>query len=209
MKLKICGLKYKDNISQLAALNVDMIGFIFYKQSSRFVANELDDIAFENLPKQIKKVAVFVDETLENILNINQKYAFDFIQLHGNETPDFCKELNKYNLSIIKAFSLNESFDFSITEHYQPYCSYFLFDTKGKEKGGNGFSFNWGSLKNYQLNTPFLLSGGIGTDNIQDALQLKYPQLAGFDINSKIEIAPALKSVEHAKYIIETIKKTT
>jgi len=206
MKIKVCGLKYKDNITQIAVLDVDMLGFIFYKKSSRYVGNDIDKTLLNNLAKHIKKVAVFVDEPAENILSIQQQYEFDFIQLHGDETTNDCKVLKSLGINIIKAFSVDEFFDFSKTKPYQPYCNYFLFDTKGKEKGGNGYVFNWALLNQYTFDTPFLLSGGIGADNMHDALQVSHPQLSGFDINSKIEISPAIKSVQQVKYIIEQVK---
>jgi phosphoribosylanthranilate isomerase len=207
MQVKICGLKYSENIKQIAALNVDMLGFIFYKKTVRYVADDLDASMLKNLPKHIKKVAVFVDESLDNILTIQKRYAFDFIQLHGNESSEFCKQLQESDVKIIKAFSVDENFDFTTTTAYEPYCSYFLFDTKGKEKGGNGFAFDWKLLESYQGNFPFLLSGGIGADNIHDVLELKHSQLAGIDFNSKIETTPAVKSVEQAKYILNQLKK--
>lgn len=207
MKIKICGLKYKENIMQLSSLKVDLFGFIFYDHSIRNAADELDSEVLINLPKKIKKVAVFVDSTLDTIERIQLQYKFDFIQLHGSESSEFCREVLKLKAKIIKVFLIDDSFDFSQLKVYQPYCSYFLFDTKGKNKGGNGIAFNWNLLEKYTLDTPFFLSGGIGLQNIQNALQLKHPQFKGVDVNSKVEKAPAKKSVEKIKELIKRIKE--
>jgi phosphoribosylanthranilate isomerase len=209
MKLKICGMKYDENIRQLAQLDVDMLGFIFYPRSSRFVDNELNIQVLDDLPKQIEKVAVFVDEPTTELLSTIKPYGFDYIQLHGNESPADCEALQRNNIKIIKAFSVDADFDFSTTAPYEAYCEYFLFDTKGLEKGGNGLTFNWRLLDNYRLTTPFFLSGGIGVENIEEALHIKHPQFSGVDINSKIELAPALKSFEHANYIVKQINQNT
>jgi phosphoribosylanthranilate isomerase len=206
MKIKICGLKYKYNIRQVAALDVDFLGFIFYPKSTRFVQNELDEKVIKALPKQIKTVAVFVDEQPDFILSTCQKYTFNFVQLHGNESLLLCEKLKNQNIKIIKAFSIDENFDFSSTHAYEPFCQYFIFDTKGEKRGGNGFSFDWTLLQNYKGNTPFLLSGGIGLENVDDVFKLNHSQLAGIDLNSKIEIAPGLKSVGKANTIIQKFK---
>jgi len=206
MLIKICGLKIPTNISELATLNIDMMGFIFYEKSPRFVGEHIDKSFMQSIPKSIRKVGVFVDEDEKIVFQKIEDYGLDVVQLHGNESVSYCEKLKAKNISIIKAFQVDDAFDFSQLAPYQKNCDYFLFDTKGKEKGGNGISFNWNVLSNYQLDTVFLLSGGIGVENIEEALSIIHPQLVGFDINSKIEVEPALKSVELAKILTTKIK---
>jgi phosphoribosylanthranilate isomerase len=206
MLIKICGLKIPSNIIELATLNIDMMGFIFYEKSPRFVGEHFDKNFMQSLPKSIRKVGVFVDEDEKMVLQKIEDYGLDVVQLHGNESVAYCEKLKAKNIRIIKAFQIDDVFDFSQLAPYQKICDYFLFDTKGKEKGGNGISFNWEVLNNYQLDTPFLLSGGIGVENLEEALSIIHPQLVGFDINSKIEVEPALKSVELANILTTKIK---
>ncbi|MCK5637993.1 MAG: phosphoribosylanthranilate isomerase, partial [Flavobacteriaceae bacterium] len=157
MKLKICGMKYPDNIKSVATLQPDYLGFIFYEKSKR----NFDGIIPE-IPNQIKKTGVFVNATKEFILEKVKRYNLKVVQLHGNESVSFCKEMRQNNIEVIKVFSVGEVFDFDQLKVYENVCDYFLFDTKGKEKGGNGITFNWKLLDNYSSNKPYFLSGGIG-----------------------------------------------
>ena len=205
MKVKICGLKFEENIINIVAEQPDFIGFIFYEKSARFVT-DLEVSIIDALPKQINKVGVFVNASVDYILDKVKEFNLDFVQLHGHETVEFCKGLSQQNISIIKAFSIDEQFDFSIIEEYQNYCTYFLFDTATKNYGGSGRSFNWKILKNYQLKTPFFLSGGIGEENIENALSFKHPQLYAMDLNSKLEDYPGFKNLQATKNIIQKIR---
>jgi phosphoribosylanthranilate isomerase len=193
MKLKICGMKYPENILEVSQLLPDYIGFIFWEKSSRYFDGEIPKIN-----KSIKKVGVFVDATLEEIISKIEKYDLDVIQLHGNESPEFCENLKKKNIQIIKVFSVNDDFNFSILEPFENACDYFLFDTKGKLPGGNGITFNWQILKQYKLTKPFFLSGGIGLDEIENIKKLNLPIYA-IDVNSKFEIEAGLKNIELLK----------
>jgi phosphoribosylanthranilate isomerase len=195
MKIKVCGMRDRENIQSLLALKPDFIGFIFYKKSKRFVA----DIPKINFPKEIKKVGVFVNEPIDEIFKILEKHQLDCVQLHGEETPEYCKEMKTKNIEILKAFSINEDFDFSKTASYQKVCDYFLFDTKGKEYGGNGVKFNWEILKEYKGKTPFLLSGGISKTDAIEINKIKIKSFVGVDINSGFELKPALKNIEDIK----------
>lgn len=199
-------MKYPQNIQEIEYLKPDFMGFILYEKSARFVGQHLTKKAFQSIPSSIKKVAVFVDESIDFIENIFQTYPFDFIQLHGHETPEFCKKLNNKGINIIKAFAVNEDFDFTILDDFESYCELFLFDTKGNHFGGNGQSFDWNLLQKYHLNTPFFLSGGIGLDNIQAALNFEHPLLFGIDLNSRLELNTAIKSVEITAQIFKTIR---
>ncbi len=195
-------MKYQDNINQVAALQPDYLGFIFYEKSSRFFEGVIPE-----LPKTIKKVGVFVDASLEFILSKIETHQLNVIQLHGQETPEFCNELRhaeldsaSHPIKIIKVFSIKDHFDFSLLQPFENICDYFLFDTKGKLPGGNGYTFNWDVLKNYPSTTPYFLSGGIGLDEvdiIQSFLQKKESKYClAIDVNSKFEIKPGLKDIE-------------
>jgi phosphoribosylanthranilate isomerase len=206
MLVKICGMKESGNIQAICEHNPDMMGFIFYKKSARYVGDDFDAGQLDELSETLSRVAVFVNESIDVIDEISAIGGFEYVQLHGDESPEYCNGLNKLGVKVIKAFSVNDDFDFELLRSYTPFCDYFLFDTKGAKRGGNGYSFDWNILRKYTLATPFILSGGLGVENICDATKLSFPALAGFDINSKIELAPGLKSVEQAEVIIKTIK---
>jgi len=198
MKVKVCGMRDVANINALTELPIDYIGFIFYKQSKRYVAERVDAL----IPKNIKKVGVFVNETVENIEQIVQAYSLNVIQLHGDETPEFCRRLHQKGYTIFKAFGIDAAFDFKQLTAYAPYCDYFLLDAKGKSYGGNGVQFNWQLLEHYTVEKPFFLSGGIDAASIPTIQTIKHPQLYGIDINSKFEISPALKNIDKIKQAI-------
>lgn len=198
MKIKVCGMREANNISELVALPIDYIGFIFYKKSKRYVAEKVDAL----IPKQIKKVGVFVNETTEKIEQIVQEFDLDIIQLHGDETPEFCQVLSTKGYTIFKAFGIDAAFDFEQLKAYEPYCDYFLLDAKGKSYGGNGVQFDWQLLEHYTIKKPFFLSGGIEVESIPSIQKITHPQLYGIDVNSKFEIAPALKNIDKIKQAI-------
>lgn len=214
MKLKVCGMKYEDNILEVATLSPDYLGFIFYEKSSRYFERIIPQ-----LPKTTKKVGVFVNASLEYILDKINTHHLDLVQLHGEESPQFCSEFKDHldkelvsrgkpdlhfkNIKIIKVFSIKDKFDFSILESYENVCDYYLFDTKGKLPGGNGFTFNWNVLKDYPSSKPYFLSGGIGLETIEtikmffetDASKYCY----AIDINSQFEMEAGLKDIEKLK----------
>lgn len=201
VKLKICGMKFPENIQEIANLQPDFLGFIFYENSTR---NYTDD-TIVSLPSSIKKVGVFVNEKQETILKTIQKYDLNMIQLHGNESESYCLELinqlnhNQLNTNIIKAFSVDDFFSFEWLHQYQM-VDYFLFDTKGKLPGGNGTKFNWQILDKYHLDKPYFLSGGIGLDDSENIKEfLKSPaskRCYALDVNSQFEMEPGLKNKE-------------
>nr|WP_321229990.1 phosphoribosylanthranilate isomerase [uncultured Psychroserpens sp.] len=207
MKLKICGMKYKDNTTEVAQLQPDYLGFIFYENSSRFFDGNIPE-----LPKSIKKTGVFVDASLEFIIEKIKTHNLQAVQLHGSESPEFCNTLrhaelvsvsHHEKLEIIKVFSIKDNFDFSVLEAYEAVCDYFLFDTKGKLPGGNGYTFNWDVLKDYPSTKPFFLSGGIGLNEIDQVLLFLQKQESRYchaiDVNSKFEIEAGLKDIEKLK----------
>lgn len=206
MKIKICGMKHPENIQNIAALHPDMMGFIFYPKSPRF-AEPLGIATLDALSKSIKKIGVFVNEDLENILTIATKYNLDGVQLHGTELESMCKELYKSGFIVIKAFPIAEAYNFKVTKKYEGTCNYFLFDTKTDAYGGSGLKFNWGMLDEYVGETPFLLSGGIAADDAEAILKIEHPKFAGIDLNSKFEVSPGLKNVELLTGFLEEIRK--
>ena len=202
MKLKVCGMRDNENIESLIALKPDFMGFIFYKKSKRFVA----DFPTTEIPLSIKKVGVFVNESLDTVLDIVEKHNLDCVQLHGNETPEYIDELlhselvsESHPIEVFKAFSVDDSFDFSKTDAYQKVCDYMLFDTKGKDYGGNGVKFNWDVLQKYKGEIPFILSGGITKNDVEEIKKINHSAFVGLDINSGFEIEPALKNINEIK----------
>ena len=206
MKVKICGLKFPGNIRAIAALKPDYMGFIFFPDSRRYVGKEFPATVIESITGDIKKVGVFVNAPLEEVMALQTAFSLDYIQLHGHESPEYCKQLNQKGVYLIKAFNLHEGFDFSVLEKYSPYCQYFLFDSPTASYGGSGKSFNWRILARYDLNIPFLLSGGLGPENIAEALSINHPMLHGMDLNSRLESEPGLKDIEKTRQMIEKIK---
>jgi phosphoribosylanthranilate isomerase len=205
MKLKICGMKYPDNILEVGSLLPDYMGFIFWQKSARYFDGEMPE-----LPKSINKTGVFVNESIPVIEEKVTKYYLQAIQLHGQESVAFCTELKtKFGkaVKIIKVFSADENFDFSVLKPYESVCDYFLFDTKGKLPGGNGTTFDWRILENYPSTKPFFLSGGIGIeelDSIKEISKTNLP-LYAIDINSKFEIEPGLKNINLVVGIIREL----
>jgi phosphoribosylanthranilate isomerase len=204
MKLKVCGMKF--NSTEVAELHPDYLGFIFWKPSKRFFDGEIP-----YLPSEIKKIGVFVDAEIEDILQKVEEHDLSLVQLHGQETVDYCSEL-KENLSqtkIIKVFSVNDDFNFKVIVEYEKVCDFYLFDTKGKLPGGNGYGFDWMLLKNYPSKKPYFLSGGIGLGEMGSLkkflLQPESKYCHAIDVNSKFEMEPGLKEIKKLKEFKELI----
>ena len=206
IQIKICGMKFPENISEIASLQPDFLGFIFYGKSPRNFKNTIPVI-----DKSIQKVGVFVNASLDEILKKANQYDLHFIQLHGDESPELCHSLQQNKFKVIKAFSIDNQFNFNTLNKYNNYCDYFLFDTKGNNYGGNGITFDWSVLENYNLDKPYFLSGGIGTENIEEVkifLVKDYSKnCIAIDCNSKLEVSPGLKSTEKTKQLINAFKE--
>lgn len=196
-------MRDEQNIREVAALNPEMMGFIFYPASKRFVG---PNFSIPEISPAVEKVGVFVDEQPENVIQILKKHRLQTAQLHGSETPQICHVV-KTGFKVLKAFGIDENFDWSILEQYIPVTDGFVFDTKTSQHGGSGKKFNWDILKNYSLQHPFLLSGGIKAEDAVMLLHFDHPQCIGFDVNSGFEIQPALKDVTLLKLFITKIKK--
>jgi phosphoribosylanthranilate isomerase len=203
---KVCGMRAATNIEAVAATQPQFMGFIFYKNSPRYVGNQF--LIPENFPISIKRVGVFVNETSEVILDLLQKHKLDFVQLHGDETPAYVKNLKAIRVGIIKVFRVDADFDFSTTKEFESGSDFFLFDTKGKQYGGNAIKFDWKLLQKYTGSVPFFLSGGISVDDIQALTEFKHPQWYGVDVNSGVEIEPGLKDSLKVKNLIQLLTES-
>lgn len=202
MIVKVCGLKESGNITAVDGLNPDLVGFIFFEKSPRYVVT--DSLPLTNAVR----TGVFVNESVEKMLEKAAQYQLQILQLHGSETVETAALLKQEGYSVIKAFNIGEEMAVSQMKSFTAYCDYFLLDTKGKQAGGNGVKFNWELLKNYDLAVPFLLSGGIGPDDWQAISKLKHPALAGVDLNSGFETSPGVKNISLLKKFIHDIRNS-
>jgi phosphoribosylanthranilate isomerase len=206
LKIKVCGMRDPENISGVVAALPDYLGFIFFPKSKRFVGLEPSPEMLAEIPDSVKKVGVFVDESPEKVFEISKNWKLDVVQLHGDESPGYCRQIQDSGITVFKAFSIDESFDFATLNPYSGVCDYFLFDTKGLLPGGTGKKFNWQLLENYSGNVPFFLSGGIGPDDLEAIQNFKHLRWRGIDVNSGFEISPALKDVEKVRKFIAEIR---
>lgn len=197
-------MKYVENLKSIADLQPDYMGFIFYENSKRNFEGVIP-----KLPKGIKKTGVFVNEFLEIVVSLTEEYQLEALQLHGDESVAYIEELKSHlsKVEIIKVFGIKDSFDFSVLQPYVDVVDYFLFDTKGKERGGNGVKFDWSVLKSYPLEKPFFLSGGIGLEEMDEVKKIKSSGLPVYavDINSRFETEPGLKNIKDVKKFKESV----
>lgn len=196
MNIKVCGITNFKQMQQLDALNVDFVGLIFYKNSPRFIANKLNKNDVKKADFDFKKVGVFVNPEMIEVLDAIDDYGLEVVQLHGNETPEMCEDLSS-EVEVIKAFSIDnntQNIDAIITP-YDAVCDYYLFDTAGKNFGGNGEKFDWTILSKAKIEKPFFLSGGIGIDDITAIKKFKHIDFYGVDVNSKLEKEVGVKDM--------------
>ena len=200
MVYKVCGMRNAENIREVSALGIDLMGFIFWPKSSRYMAEPPS-----YLPTDCKRVGVFVDASLEDIRQHIHDYQLDIVQLHGHESPEFAKALKP--AMIIKAFNIATAEDLAQTIPYEGIVDFFLFDTKAQLPGGSGEQFDWSVLSQYEGTTPFLLSGGIGPDDAERIKTFHHERCIGIDLNSRFELAPALKDVHQLKEFLKKVKR--
>ncbi|MEL7020952.1 MAG: phosphoribosylanthranilate isomerase [Bacteroidota bacterium] len=212
MKVKVCGLNNAENISSITQVPIDMAGIIFYPKSTRNFTLETADLEVLK-DTGIKRVGVMVNPQMDEVINRVHDYQLDFVQLHGEENVTFCAEIRRlWSLSTIRsakiiiAFAVDVEFDFNTTNEFQRYVDLFLFDTKGEQRGGNGRTFNWEKLREYQGMTPFMLSGGIRLEHALKIRALNIPQLYGVDINSGFESKPGVKKVDEVSTFVSLLK---
>jgi len=206
MKIKVCGLTLKENIHDVAGLGPDLMGLIFYPRSPRYVVGKLEPFDLAGLPAGVLKAGVFVNADIKEMIAIFRKYDLDLLQLHGDESPELCKELKDKGIQIIKAFNLYEGFNFASVNDYIPFCRYLLFDTHSGQKGGSGRKFNWKIISDYTLDHPFFLSGGIAPGDAGELLSFHHPSLAGVDVNSRFENSPGIKDIGKLKVFINELR---
>ena len=196
--IKVCGMRDAENIREVEALGIDLMGFIFWPKSSRYVSERP-----AYLPTNCKRVGVFVDEDIETVRRIADDYALDYIQLHGHESRAYCAQLK--GLKLIKAISVSGEDDIATYKTYEGLVDYFLFDTKCPSVGGSGQQFDWTVLADYVCETPFLLSGGIGPDDVERVKASHHSKCIGIDLNSRFEIAPGVKDINKLKDFLNAL----
>ena len=233
MIIKVCGMRDAKNIRAVSELGIDMIGFIFYPESPRFVqmisarAGIIPDYSKERLDKargkitaqetdakQPKRVGVFVDEMPQTIITRIYNYNLDYVQLHGNESSIMIDNLRRSvdpdihpGLKIIKALSISGKADIERWREYEGHADMLLFDTRCKSVGGSGEQFDWSIIESYDGNIPFILSGGIGPEDAESIKQLHHPMFAGIDLNSRFETEPGMKDVEKLRDFIGKVRE--
>jgi phosphoribosylanthranilate isomerase len=207
LKIKVCGMRGPENLRQLIAIEPDFIGFILYSGSKRFVGERFSLPA--DIPHSIKRVGVFVDALFPAVIEWSNRLELDYIQLHGTESPEYCMELSKMGLKVIKSFGMDDSFNFRQLKAYAPWCKYFLFDTKTPAHGGSGKQFNWKILEKYTDSLPFFLSGGISMEDTDAILSISDNRLYAIDINSRFEKAPSIKNINLIDAFMKKIRSGT
>ncbi|MBT0812946.1 phosphoribosylanthranilate isomerase [Litoribacter ruber] len=209
MIIKVCGLKDTENVnSLLQSCSPDMLGMIFYSKSPRFIGESVHKSNFFSSQGQ-DRVGVFVDSAFSEILKTVQEFQLDVIQLHGNEDADFVKNIKEaLDVKVIKVFRIGKELRMEDLRPFDGLADYFLFDTETSSFGGSGRRFDWQLLEAYDLQTPYLLSGGIASDDVGELVELqkKHPKMAGIDINSKFELEPGIKDVELVKTFVEKLR---
>lgn len=217
MIIKVCGMRETKNICEVIKLDIDWMGFIFFKDSPRGIRNKQEATEMisgwkermENIKGKlpVKKVGVFVNSPVNEILETARQVKLNHIQLHGNETPETCRLLQEQGYTVIKAFSVASTESFLTIGRYEDCTDYFLFDTPCKQYGGSGMSFDWSLLEAYQGKVPFLLSGGIGPTHVEAIKQFRHPRFAGIDLNSQFEICAGRKNVDKLSAFIKKIRE--
>ena len=208
MIIKVCGMREPENIRAVEEIGTDWMGFIFFPKSPRFVENVPD-----YLPQQSKRVGVFVNASIDEIVEKTQQFRLQFIQLHGRETPAFCRELRQripFDMKIIKMIPIATRNDIQMADSFTNDVDYFLFESKiptnGGTYGGSGQQFDWSILQRYQGSVPFLLTGGIGEEDVERITRFHHPQFIGIDLNSRFETAPALKDTKKIRAFVDKIR---
>ncbi len=204
VKIKICGMREPGNIRDVSRLEPDYMGFIFYPGSKRYAGN-LSPVALNEFPNTIKRVAVFVNATREDIISTCQAYSIRILQLHGDESPDFCQSFREEGFQVIKAFRVGEGLDVEEMDRFADVCDFVLLDTSGEGFGGTGKKFNWAQLKDYRSPLPFFLSGGIAPGDVDEIGKMEFPQLFAVDLNSGFEIKPGLKNKDELENFIRKV----
>ncbi len=199
MKVKVCGITRLEDAQCALDLGAYALGFIFYSGSPRYIRPENAAVLISTLKGSVLKVGVFVNESVAAIQSIIEICGLDMIQLHGSESPEFCRQ---FSVPVIKSFLVAERKDFDVVSLYEGVVDYFLFDTKIKGKfGGTGQVFDWQLLNPYPFQTPFILSGGLGIQSDFSSVNASI-----LDVNSGVESAPGIKSADKLQRFFELVK---
>jgi len=197
MNIKVCGITEMKQLNQLDGLEIDFAGLIFYKDSPRYIAEKISAKELKKADLDIKKVGVFVDPEMIEVLDAIDEYGLDVVQLHGNESPEMCDDLSS-EVEVIKAFRVTDGVNIDkMVAPYDGVCDYYLFDTGGLKEslGGTGQQFDWNILAKAKIEKPFFLSGGIGLEDAAKLKAFKHPDFYAVDINSKFEKSAGVKDM--------------
>ncbi len=206
MMIKVCGNRYPDNIHDVAALTPMLMGFIFHDGSPRN-ADDIDPKEIAELPPFVRPVCVTVNATEERLCELEQRYGFRILQLHGQESPEMCARLRSQGFVVIKAIGMSHDADWTTVAPYEGKVDMLLFDTACKSHGGSGRQFDWSLLASYPLSTPYMLSGGVGPEDVDRIIAAMRPRMAGVDINSRFENAPGRKDIGLLTRFIYELRK--
>jgi phosphoribosylanthranilate isomerase len=192
MKVKVCGIKSLPQIKELIDMPVHYIGINFYMPSPRYYTGEsLGDSLTHG---HDKLVGVFVNEKAHIVKEICNEHGIKAVQLHGNESINYCEELKK-EFTVFKAFG-NDKIAFPDYLHDYNICDYYLFDKASPQHGGTGQKFDWSLLDRYNGQKSFFVAGGVSVNDTENIRNItKHAQFAGVDINSKFEISPGIKDM--------------
>lgn len=208
MNIKVCGITQLRQLQELDGTGIDFVGLNFYNQSPRYVIGKISAAEVADLDLDIRKVGVFVNESVNQVMKIAEEYGLDVVQLHGDETPDYCRRLSE-EVEVIKTFRVangNTSIE-KLIENYDDACDYYLFDTDRKGNyGGSSAQFDWGLLANSSIEKPFFLAGGIGLHDVVKVKTFNHPDLFAVDINSKFEISPGVKDIDLVKMFAHVLR---
>lgn len=207
LKIKVCGLLYPENIEAVCALEPDFVGYIFYPGSKRYVGKKPDPAIFGIPGDGILKTGVFVNEEIYKVEESFSMYRLDLVQLHGEESPQYCQKMKDAGIPVIKVLNQDSVNGGSGPGAYKKGVDYLLFDTPGKEYGGTGRKFDWDLLDKSFIPIPFLLSGGIGPEDGTAIRELRHERLFGIDLNSRFELSPGLKDVNLLEGFMKEIRK--
>ncbi len=209
MNIKVCGITEMKQLNQLEGLDIDFAGLIFYKDSPRYIGNKISGKDLKNADLDLKKVGVFVNPEMIEVLDAIDEYGLDAVQLHGEEAPEMCEDLGA-EVEVIKAFRVTDGANIDkMVAPYDAVCDYYLFDTGGLKEsfGGTGQQFDWTILSKAKIEKPFFLSGGIGIEDAVKVKAFKHPDFFGVDINSKFEKSPGVKDMGMVLQFKQALKK--
>ena len=208
MNIKVCGINSFKQLQQLDGLNVDFAGLIFVKDSPRNVEGVIETQQVKKADFDLKKVGVFVNPALIDVLTAIDDYKLDVVQLHGEESPEMCEDISS-EVEVIKCFPIDDSttdID-ALLAPYDAVCDYYLFDTRiNGQTGGTGKKFDWKKLEKAKIEKPFFISGGITVNDAAAIKAFKHPDFFGVDINSQFEKEPGVKDMGLVLKFIHDLK---